>query len=91
LERPQTAGSWRGALLGAADPQRPIAYQQAAFVRNLRFAAGIAARDGLVLCLETLSRRSVPDMLLQHMPDAVAVANAVDHPAVRLIFDTSHV
>jgi len=84
-------GARRLAVLGGADPQRPIAYQQAAFVRNLRFAAEIAARDGLTLCLETLSRRSVPDMLLQHMADAVAVANAVDHPAVRLIFDTSHV
>jgi hydroxypyruvate isomerase len=30
-------------------------------------------------------------MLLQHMPDALAVVRAADHPAVRLIFDTSHV
>jgi len=84
-------GAKRIAVLGGADPQRPIAQQHAAFVQNLRFAAGIAARDGLTLCLETLSRKSVPDMLLQHMPDALAVVRQVDHPAVRLIFDTSHV
>lgn len=91
MEAAHRVGANRLAVLGGADPQRPIAYQHAAFVQNLRYAGDIAARAGLTLCLETLSRKSVPDMLLQHMPDAVAVARAVDHPAVRLIFDTSHV
>lgn len=84
-------GAKRLAVLGGADPQRPIAYQRAAFVQNLRFAAEIAERAGLTLCLETLSRKSIPGMLLEHMPDALAVVRAVDHSAVRLIFDTSHV
>jgi len=84
-------GAEQLAVLGGADPQRPLADQHAAFAQNLRFAAEIAAREGLTLCLETLSRKSVPDMLLQHMPDALAIVRAVDHPAVRLIFDTSHV
>jgi hydroxypyruvate isomerase len=84
-------GARRLAVLGGADPQRPLAQQHAAFVRNLRFAGDLVARDGLTLCLETLSRKSIPDMLLQHMPDALAVVRAADHPAVRLIFDTSHV
>jgi hydroxypyruvate isomerase len=90
-EAAHRVGAKRLAVLGGADPQRPIAYQHAALVQNLRFAGDIAARAGLTLCLETLSRKSIPDMLLQHMPDAVAVAKAVDHPAVRVIFDTSHV
>lgn len=84
-------GARRLAVLGGADPLRPIAGQHAAFVQNLRYAADIVARDGLTLCLETLSRKSIPDMLLQHMPDALAVVRAADHPAIRLIFDTSHV
>jgi hydroxypyruvate isomerase len=87
----QRVGAKRLAVLGGADPQRPIAYQRAAFVQNLRYAADVAARAGLTLCLETLSRKSIPGMLLEHMPDALAVVRAVDHPAVRLIFDTSHV
>jgi len=87
----QRVGAKRLAVLGGADPQRPIAYQRAAFVQNLRYAADIAARAGLTLCLETLSRKSIPGMLLEHVPDALAVVRAVDHPAVRLIFDTSHV
>lgn len=90
-EAAHRVGANRLAVLGGADPQRPLAYQHAALVKNLRYAGDIAARAGLRLCLETLSRKSIPDMLLQHMPDAVAVAKAVDHPAVRLIFDTSHV
>ena len=87
----QRVGARRLAVLGGADPQRPIAYQRAAFVQNLRYAADIAARAGLTLCLETLSRKSIPGMLLEHMPHALAVVRAVDDPAVRLIFDTSHV
>ncbi|WP_241754826.1 TIM barrel protein [Cupriavidus basilensis] len=30
-------------------------------------------------------------MLLEHIDDACAMARAVDHPSVRLIFDTAHV
>lgn len=84
-------GARRLAVLGGADPQRPLAEQQAVFTDHLRFAAEIAARDGLTLCLETINRASVPGMLLHHLPDALRVVQAVDHPAVRLIFDTAHV
>jgi hydroxypyruvate isomerase len=87
----QRVGAKRLALLGGTDPQRPLSGQRAAFVQNLRYAADIAARAGLTLCLETLSRKSIPGMLLEHVSDALEVVRAVDHPAVRLIFDTSHV
>jgi len=91
IETARRVGAKRLAVLGGADPQRPLAQQHAAFAQNLRFAADLAARAGMVLCLETLSRTSVPDMLLQHIDDAHALVKAVDHPAVRLVFDTSHV
>ena len=91
VEAARRVGSKRLAVLGGTDAERPIASQRAAFVQNLRYAADIASQAGLTLCLETLSRKSIPDMLLEHMPDALAVVRAVDHPAVRLIFDTSHV
>lgn len=84
-------GSRHLAVLGGADPQRPLDLQHRVFVRNLQWAADLVARDGLVLCLETLNRQSVPGMLLHHMPDALAVVRAAAHPAVRLIFDTAHV
>jgi hydroxypyruvate isomerase len=87
----QRVGARRLAVLGGADPLQAIGTQREAFVQNLRYAADIVARDGLVLCLETLNSHSVPGMLLHHLPDALAVLRAVDHPAVRLIFDTAHV
>lgn len=91
IETARRTGARRLAVLGGADPQYPLALQQAAMVKNLRYAADIAGRAGVTLCLETLSRKSIPNMLLQHIADAYAVVKAVDHPAVRLIFDTSHV
>ncbi|MDM0050532.1 TIM barrel protein [Variovorax sp. J22R115] len=91
IDAARRIGAKRLAVLGGSDPERPMAKQHAAFTRNLRFAAEIAASAGVTLCLETLSNKSVPDMLLQHIADAYAIVRAVDHPAVRLIFDTSHV
>lgn len=87
----QRVGARQLAVLGGAHAHQPIDPQREAFVQNLRRAADLAARDGLVLCLETLNSQSVPGMLLHHMPDALAVVRAVGHPAVRLIFDTAHV
>jgi hydroxypyruvate isomerase len=84
-------GSRQLAVLGGSHPQQPFALQSAALVDHLRWAGDLVAREGMVLCLETLSRKSIPDMLLQHITDAYAVVKAVDHPGVRLIFDTSHV
>lgn len=84
-------GSRRLAVLAGADQQRPLALQQAAMADHLRWAGDLVAQSGMTLCLETLSRKSIPSMLLQHIPDAYAVARAADHPAVRLIFDTAHV
>jgi hydroxypyruvate isomerase len=91
IEAARRVGARRLAVLGGADPQRPMALQHAGFIENLRYAGDIAARAGMTLCLETLSRKSVPGMLLQHILDAYAVVKAADHGAVRLIFDTSHV
>jgi hydroxypyruvate isomerase len=79
------------AILSAAEPSRPIAMQHAALIENLKRAAEDAEQQDLVLCLETLSRRSLPGMLLTRIAEAYAVVKAVGSPAVRLIFDTSHV
>lgn len=87
----QRVGARHIAVLGGADSDRPLQAQREAFAQNLRTAADRVARDGLVLCLETLNSHTVPGMLLHHLPDAIDVLRAVDHPAVRLIFDTAHV
>ncbi len=84
-------GSRHVAVIAAADPRAPLAWQQLAMVENLKWMADRAERAGIVLCLEGLSRRSLPNMLLSHIGEAYAVAKAVNSPAVQLIFDTSHV
>jgi hydroxypyruvate isomerase len=84
-------GSRHVAVIGGADPRAPLAWQQLAMVENLKWMADRAEEAGVVLCLESLSRRSLPNMLLSHVGEAYAVAKAVNSRAVRLIFDTSHV
>lgn len=60
-------------------------------IENLKWAAEKAERANVVLCLENLSRRSLPGMLLEHLSEAYAAVTTVASPSVRLIFDTSHV
>lgn len=79
------------AVLSAADPTLPLGIQQAHLIENLKWASAFAERENLVLCIESLSRRSLPGMLVHHITEAYAIVKAVDHPSVRMIFDTSHV
>lgn len=87
----QELGARRIAVLSGAHPGQPRTIQHAALIENLKSAAEKAERAGVVLCLENLSRRSLPGMLLEHVADAYAAVTAVSSPHVRLIFDTSHV
>ena len=87
----QELGARRIAVLSGADPGRPRTLQLAALIENLKWAADKAERANVVLCLENLSRRSLPGMLLEHIAEAYAAVTAVASPSVRLIFDTSHV
>jgi hydroxypyruvate isomerase len=87
----QRLGARRIAILSGADPRRPLAWQHANFIENLKRAAEAAARAGVILCLESMSRRSLPGMLVPHIHEAYAVVSAIGSANVRLIFDTSHV
>jgi hydroxypyruvate isomerase len=69
----------------------PRGYQVSIMIENLKRAAELAEKAGLVLCVETVSSLRWGGMLLNHIDDAYAVAAAVDSPAVRLVFDIGHV
>jgi len=84
-------GSRHIAVLTGADPIRENMEQRAAMAANLRRLAGRVADAGMVLCVEAVDGRRLPRMLLHHLPDAMEVVRAADHPAVRLIFDFAHV
>jgi len=78
-------------VLSGALPNVPVTLQFAAMVENLRWAADIAGKAGMILCLESISAKSIPNMLLHHIGEAYAAVKAVNHPALKLVFDTSHV
>lgn len=78
-------------VFSGADSSVPIALQQAAFVDNLKRAAELAEAHGVVLCLENMSRKSRAGTLTSHLGETYAIVKAVASPAVRLVFDTSHV
>jgi len=65
--------------------------QRAACAENLRYAADRAAAAGVTLGIEPISPRRLPNMLFQHLEDAVTVIAAVGNPSLGLIFDTAHV
>ena len=84
-------GSRYVAVLTGTDPERTRAEQRAAMTANLVRFAGRVADEGMMLCVEAVSAKRLPQMLLHHFADAIEVVRAADHPAVRLIFDFAHV
>ncbi len=78
-------------VVSARTDDRPVAYQLANMVENLKRLAAPAEKAGLVLAVETVNGRRWPGMLLNHIADAYAVVSAVDSPAVQLVFDVGHV
>ncbi len=79
------------AILSGSDPHVPTGLQLAALIENLRWAADMAAAAGRVLLLESMSSKSLSNMLLHHIDEAYAVVKGVGNPALKLIFDTSHI
>jgi hydroxypyruvate isomerase len=75
----------------ARDPRAPYGFQTAAMVRHLRRLADKCERAGVILCIEATNPFGLPGMLLQHIADAYAVVKAAASPAVKLLFDFTHV
>ena len=84
-------GSRHIAVLTGADLHRTKAEQRVAMAANLARLADRVADEGMMLCVEAVSAKRLPRMLLHHLADAIEVVRAADHPAVRLIFDFAHV
>lgn len=77
--------------VAGVDPARPRDAQLAAMADNLSRAGDKAGDAGLLLCVEMVSPRWIPDMLVATYDEAVAMVRAADHPAVRLMFDIGHI
>jgi hydroxypyruvate isomerase len=78
-------------ISGTRDPRLPLAFQLTNMIENLKWAAEMAEKAQVVLCVESTSELRAPGMLLQHIADSFLVVQAVASPAVRLLFDTVHV
>lgn len=79
------------AVLTGRDPSRTPADQRVAMAANLAWLADRVAGEGMMLCVEAVSAKRLPHLLLHHLAHAVEVVRGANHPAVRLIFDVAHV
>lgn len=87
----QLATSVRSGMLAAvitADPKVSESTSLDNVVANLADVARIAADHGLLIGVEPML--SIPNSLLRTTDDGIRLIERVDHPAVRLIFDTGH-
>lgn len=79
------------AVLTGTDPSRTREEQRVAMAANLAWLADRVAAEGMMLCVEAVSAKRLPHLLLHHFAHAVDVVRGANHPAVRLIFDVAHV
>ncbi len=77
-------------MAGVIEPaQRALAFET--MVRNLQWAADLAASSGLTLLLEALNPRDKPDYLYATQAQSNAVREATERSNVKLMFDVYHV
>ncbi len=60
------------------------------YVENLRFAARLGEARGLVMLIEPINRRDVPDYFLADLDEAEAVVATVASPALKILADLYH-
>jgi len=73
------------------DPDRTRSDQQSAFAANLAHFADRARAAGVTLCVEATAASLFPGLLVDRFADACAIVAKVDHPAVRVTFDSGHI
>jgi hydroxypyruvate isomerase len=78
-------------VITGRDLRIPLQAQLANLIENLKRLADQAYAGGVVLGVEVTNEWGFPGMLVHHIADANAIVRAVDHPAVRLVFDVFHV
>jgi hydroxypyruvate isomerase len=79
-------------VLGAMDPRLPYDFQMANAIELLKRAAEIYERHEIVMVMESMNHKiDHPGMFLHTIPQAYALARAVDSPSVKILFDIYHV
>jgi hydroxypyruvate isomerase len=76
-----------GLLPAGADP----ALHRATYMANLKYAAGEAARQGIMLLIEPINTRDIPRYFLNTQADAHAIREQVGAPNLKVQMDFYHV
>jgi len=86
----RTSAKWALLVPGPYHQALEWDYQTANLISNLRSAAEVAARSGLVIVIEPLNPHDHPGQFLQRIPQAYHICKAVDSPAVKIVDDLYH-
>lgn len=79
-------------VLGLADPKLPWDFQMANAIELLKRIAGIYEPHGMVMVMETMNHKiNHPGLFLHTIPQAYAMAKAVDSPSVKILADIYHI
>lgn len=78
-------------LAGLVPDDLPMAQARQTFIDNLLFAADACDKANVTLLIETNNRIEHPGYYLARLEQAADIIAAVDHPRLRLLFDTFHV
>ena len=81
-------GSRHIVILAIAEVGIPASVQQSVMADRLKWAGDLAARAGMTVLVEGVSRARLPHLLLHGIAASATVVSAAAHPAVRLAFDT---
>lgn len=78
-------------LAGLVPDDLPMMRARQTFIDNLCFAADACDKANVTLLIETNNRVEHPGYYLARLEQAADIIAAVDHPRLRLLFDTFHV
>ncbi len=78
-------------LAGLVPDDLPMARARTTFIGNLRFAADACETANVTLLIETNNLVEHPGYYLARLEQAADIIAAVDHPRLRMLFDTFHV
>lgn len=81
---------WTTVVPGKADLTLEHGYQMANVVEQLKYAAEMCEKAGLIMVLEPLCFVNHPGLWLQKTADAYMVCKAVNSPSCKILFDVYH-
>ncbi len=81
---------WTTVVIGLTDHRMEHTFQMANAVEQLKYAAEICEKSGVVMVLEPLSFQPHPKHWLRKTSDAYMICKAVSSPSCKILFDVYH-